>query len=193
MDSVMPLFTILGMDHSKYDGLLSRFTSGDTSVILGNLPTLELLMMGEYRCKAALGITPDPTPSANCATQCTPDTQAGNSQNDCWEIPPPPPQDDATFPSIKGVRWPIINGLYKDKKSSPHYHSRDTFHWKTGCPVLAELNLVYVKDDTKAQAIITKYTPHIDSLGRVPGVLVVVAVVALIPQVGVQLPPSVIF
>ena len=68
MDSVMPLFAILGMDHSKYDGLLSRFTSGDASVISADLPTLEILMAGEDRRKAALGITPAPAPSANRVT-----------------------------------------------------------------------------------------------------------------------------
>ena len=65
MDSVMPMFAILGMDHSKYDGLLSRFTSGDTSVVSADLPTLELLMLGEDRRKAALGIIDSPAPSAN--------------------------------------------------------------------------------------------------------------------------------
>ena len=37
MDSVMPLFTILGMYHSKYDSLLPSFTSGNTSVVLVDL------------------------------------------------------------------------------------------------------------------------------------------------------------
>ena len=65
MDLVMPLFAILSMDHSKYDGLLSRFTSGDTSVVLADLPTLEILMAGEDRRNVALGITPAPAPSAS--------------------------------------------------------------------------------------------------------------------------------
>ena len=68
MDSVMPMFAILGMDHSKYDGLLSRFISGDTSVVSADLPTLELLMLGEDRRKAALGIANSPSHSANRAT-----------------------------------------------------------------------------------------------------------------------------
>ena len=73
MDSVMPLFAILGMDHSKYDGLLSRFTSGDASVVGADLPTLEHLMMGEDRRKEAMGITSAPIPSANRATQGPPE------------------------------------------------------------------------------------------------------------------------
>ena len=40
MDSLMSIFAILGMYHSKYDGLLSRFTSGNTSVVLADFPTL---------------------------------------------------------------------------------------------------------------------------------------------------------
>ena len=91
MDFVMPLFAILGRHHSKYDGLLSRFTSHNTSVILADPPTLDLLMVGKDHCKAALGITPVPAPSANRVTQGTPDTQTGNCQNDCWDIPLPPP------------------------------------------------------------------------------------------------------
>ena len=51
MESVMLLFAILGMDHSKYDGLLSRFTSGDTSVVSADLPALELLIWGRSVAK----------------------------------------------------------------------------------------------------------------------------------------------
>ena len=166
MDSVMPLFAILGMDHSKYDGLLSRFTSGDASVVTADLPALELLMLGEDRRKEAMGITPVPIPSANRATQGPPnnnnhsDDQGGNPRG-----PPPLPPPEAIFPPTKGVRWPQIKALFEDKKSCPHCHSRDKFHWTTGCPVLAELNLVCVEDATKAKDILTKYTTHIDSFG----------------------------
>ena len=68
MDLVMPLFAILGMDHSKYDGLLSRFTLGDASVVLVYLLTLQILMSGEDHHNAALGITPAPALAANCPT-----------------------------------------------------------------------------------------------------------------------------
>ena len=93
MDSVMPLFAILGMDHSKYDGLLSRFTSGDASVVLADIPTLEILMAGEDRQKAALDITPAPTPSANCVTQGPPNPQAGTRRDKRRNFPTPPRQD----------------------------------------------------------------------------------------------------
>ena len=73
MDSVMPLFAILGVDYSKYDDLLSCFTSGDTSVVLADLATMELLVMGEDCCRTALGITTAPALSATRVTQYTPD------------------------------------------------------------------------------------------------------------------------
>ena len=63
------MFAILGMDHSKYNGLLSRFTISDTSVVSADLPTLELLMLGEDRRKADLGIVNSPSHSANRVTQ----------------------------------------------------------------------------------------------------------------------------
>ena len=90
MDLVMPLFAILDMDYSKYDGLFPRLTYGDTSVVLVDLPTLELLVMIEDHHKAALCITSALVPSTNSATQGTPDTQAGNCQNDHRESTFPP-------------------------------------------------------------------------------------------------------
>ena len=88
------------------------------------------------------------------------DTQSGTRRTDGQIIPP---RDDAAFPPSKGVRWPVIKGLFENKKSCPHCHSRDAFHWKNGCPVLAELNLVCVEDATKAQAIMSKYTAYMDT------------------------------
>ena len=82
MESVMPFFAILGMDHSKYDGLLSRFTSGDTSIVLADLPTLKILMAGEDCRNLALGITLAPAPSANRVTQGPPDPQAGTRHDE---------------------------------------------------------------------------------------------------------------
>ena len=75
----MPLFAILVMYHSKYNGLLSCFTSGDTLVVMADLPTLELLMLGEERRKAAMGLSTAPSPPANWATQS--DTTRPNPTN----------------------------------------------------------------------------------------------------------------
>ena len=140
------------MDHSKYDGLLSRFPSGDASVVLADLPTLEILMAGEDPRKAALGLTPAPAPSTNHATQGNHDPQAGTRRDEHRNVPPSPSQEyqpHAYQPSVP-VQWKTITSIFEEKKSCPHYHSRDDFHWTVGCPVLAVLNHVCVEDETKA-------------------------------------------
>ena len=113
MDSVMPLFAILGLDYFKFDGLLSCFTSGDASVVSVDLPTLTLVA-GEDRQQTALDITLAPAPSANRATQGDPDPQAGTRRKKCrqdYQAPKYPPSD--------AVQWNTITGIFKDKKSSP--------------------------------------------------------------------------
>jgi len=62
----MTLFAILGMDHSKYGGLLSRFTSGssDPAIITASLSQLEAKMTNTDTRKEAMRITPSPIQSA---------------------------------------------------------------------------------------------------------------------------------
>ena len=103
----MPLFVILGMDHSKYDGLLSRFTSGDASVVSADHPTLKILMAGEDCRKAALGLTPAPAPSTNRATQGNRDPQAGTRRDEHRNVPPSPSQEyqPPAYPPSVPVQW----------------------------------------------------------------------------------------
>ena len=105
MDLDMPLFAKLGMGYSKYDGLLSHFTSGDPSIVLVDIPTLELLMTGEDRCRAALCITPGPAPSANRVTQANPDPQAGTHRNDHQDIHP---SHDNEYPPKRDIKCGIM-------------------------------------------------------------------------------------
>ena len=157
MDLVMSLFAIIGMDHFKYDRLLSRFISCDTSVDLVDLPTLKILMLG-YNCrKLALCITPDPALSASRVTQSNPDSQAGTRLEERQDILPP---RQAEYPSSGGIKWNTIKRIFEDKKSFPHCHSCDEFHWTVGCPVLAALNIVCVEDATKAKEISVKFQAH---------------------------------
>ena len=75
---------------------------------------------------------------------------------------PPPHQDYQApeYPPSDAVQWKTVTGIFEDKKSCPHCHSRDDFHWTVGCPVLAAINRVYVEDETKAKEISLKYQEH---------------------------------
>ena len=165
MDLVMSPFAIIGMDHFKYNSLLSRFTSCDASVDSVDLPTLKILMSG-YNCrKVALCITPDPALSASRVTQSNPDSQAGTRLEERQDILPP---RQAEYPPSGGIKWNTIKGIFEDKTTSPHYHSRDEFHWTVGCPALAALNLVCVEDVTKDKEISVKFQAHRGHFPTVP-------------------------
>ena len=69
---IMPLFALIGMDHTKYDGLLSRFTSGDPAIVTADLSQLEAKMTEEDSRKEAMGMTSTPIPPTSESPTRTP-------------------------------------------------------------------------------------------------------------------------
>ena len=98
---VMPLFALLGMDHSKYNGLLARFTSGNPSIVTANMSQLETKMTDEDSRKMAMGISPTPFPSASRVSNREPTSrQAPSPTGPCpGSIPSPSSLVSAFVPS----------------------------------------------------------------------------------------------
>ena len=47
IDDLMPLFTLIGMNHDQYSGLLARFTSGEPAIVNATTSDLERLVIEE--------------------------------------------------------------------------------------------------------------------------------------------------
>ena len=103
------------------------------------------------------GITPASAPSTSHVTQANPRIQAVTRREERQETLPP---RQAKYPPSGGIKWNATKEIFEDKKSYPHCHSHDEFHWTVGCPALVVLNLVYVEDANKAKEITAKITPY---------------------------------
>ena len=84
IDTLMPLFALNGMYQSLYNGTLSRFTSGDPTLISADLTALEDIMTQEVSIKRELGIV----------------SQAGSASRAQGQGTRPPPADAVPTPSV---------------------------------------------------------------------------------------------
>ena len=166
MESAMPLFDILGMGHSKYDGLLSASHRVTPQSSWQTCPLSNSSCWGRSDTRPSWVYIPPQRhqqirpPNRIPLAPIPPMIEEGGVEGTHLPLLPHPAMTPASRPRKE---------YFQDKKSCGHCHSRDTFHWKTGCPVLTELNLVCVEDATKAKVILTKYTTHIESLGGARG------------------------
>ena len=113
----MNIFCLLGMSDNKYDGILSRYAAGYSTVVSANLTTLESLMMGEDERKKILGLAPSEAPPPTMAQRTTETSKK--------TYHPTPTKDYAnpshvTYPPGKGVLWATTKDLI-DKKGKLHH------------------------------------------------------------------------
>jgi hypothetical protein len=128
IDDIVPLFTLIGMNHDQYSGLLDRFTSGEPAIVNATTSDLERLMLEEDSCRRAMGIQPmSGQSSANRAQDVRPKNDEAKTS-----VPRHPPRgtppDSLVYPPEGGIKWKVLKGIVEGEESCPHCHSRDEFH-----------------------------------------------------------------
>ena len=146
----------MGLDPARFSGIVTRFTSSDPLVLNADVPAIESIMNAETLRCSDMGITdsapPHPDHSLNRAHQKVPAPQK--------DTEPPPRGGPPNYPPSKGVHWNIVQDLMKDNKQCGVCHSKNPFHWETGCPCAATIGKVLIDDDKASTEIMTKYSDH---------------------------------
>jgi hypothetical protein len=157
----MPLFTLIGMNHEAYSGLIARFTGGEPAVVNASVKDLERLMLEEDSRRLAMGISiptapsaqrADGTPGAKTPTPAPPSNPRRPApRND-------PEEGGGNYPPDNGIPWRVVKAIHRGKKSCLYCHSRKKFHWEKGCPALGACGLIVKEDKAAADKLMALWT-----------------------------------
>ena len=100
VDTLIPLFAIMGLRNERFGGIISRLTSGDPFVVSADLHVIERLMDTKTLCGGTCGVT-DGAPPIPDRANCTQQRASPPPQDD---VPPPPRGNPHDYSPSKGVR-----------------------------------------------------------------------------------------
>ena len=161
IDSIIPLFVIVSLDHDRYPGVTNRYLAGDTALVNYNLLQLNGLLSSETRQRDLEN--PNIPPSTTIAN-CVSNTKSNPPQNELPALQPPQPPtqpSSVTHPPARGVPWKFIAVMMQEENSCPGCHfnhpddsTRLRFHQNLGCPVFAKHGYIFQKDVTASAKLV---------------------------------------
>ena len=103
IDRIIPLFTIVSLDHDRYPGVESRYLAVDTALVNCDLLQLTGLLLSEETRKCNLGI-PNVTPSNTIVNRVlnTPSNPHQNGRPALQPSQPPPQSSIVSYPPARG-------------------------------------------------------------------------------------------
>ena len=157
---LMPLFAMVSMDESWFGGILQRYSAGEPAVVSADLTKLEELMEDETIRRRAINLD-------GADVQARANRARGNTRGPAPSpapfpgpapAPSPSPAPAPTFPPTRGPQWSKVQAAFTESPRAMcgNCYCRDPFHWEVGCPALAQIGLVTVRDDNKCKVILDK-------------------------------------
>ena len=160
ISKIFTTLAIAGLDPELYVGLIMRYRAGDTSVTEASIYELGEEVEAEDTRRPITERGTSSSPSTVMARRASQDP-----------TPPPPstdPKPTISYPPSKAQKWKDIKAAFLDKEFCPTCFHRSDYHINVGCPALASLGLVIVKDEDKAAEIIADYKANTNKPPRPP-------------------------
>jgi hypothetical protein len=145
----------------RYDGIVTAFRRGDPTVVGCTLDHLQTLVQQEDDLLAVMNIDSS-QPSANRTKK--PEAKPAPPEGTA----PPNNTMQVQYPPTRGVPFRACSELIKTGRQCYVCFNRDKFHIEMGCPILAEHDLVIVKDPTKAKSVREEFKARPQPQRRAP-------------------------
>jgi hypothetical protein len=161
-ESLMSMRIILSFEEAgRYDGIVTAFRRGDPTVVGCTLDHLQTLVQQEDDLLAVMNIDSS-QPSANRTKK--PEAKPAPPEGTA----PPNNTMQVQYPPTRGVPFRACSEFIKTGRQCYVCFNRDKFHIEVGCPILAEHDLVIVKDPTKAKSVREEFKARPQPQRRAP-------------------------